>query len=73
MRAGINRHAATVEAHGLVVHADTTDAGVHEAVRTTRIHAALAAKGLAPSQHLADTAYMAPICSPRHASGTAST
>ena len=42
----------------LVVHADTTDAAVHEAVRTTPIHAALAAKGLAPSQHLADTAYM---------------
>ena len=42
----------------LVVHADTTDAAVHEAMRTMPIHAALAAKGLAPSQHLADTAYM---------------
>ena len=42
----------------LVIHADTTDAGAHEATRITPIHAALAAKGLAPSQHLADTAYM---------------
>jgi hypothetical protein len=42
----------------LAVHADTTDAGVHEAMRTMPIHAALAAKGLAPSEHLADTACM---------------
>lgn len=42
----------------LIVNADTTDAGVHEARRTAPIHAALAAKGLAPCQHLADAAYM---------------
>ena len=42
----------------LVVQADTTDAGVHEAMRVEAIHAALAAKGLAPSEHLADAAYM---------------
>jgi transposase len=42
----------------LVVHTDTTDAAVHEAMRTMPIHAALAAKGLAPSEHLADTACM---------------
>ena len=42
----------------LIVIADTSVAGVHEARRTTPIHAALTAKGLAPSQHLADAAYM---------------
>jgi transposase len=42
----------------LLVHVDTTDAGVHEAMRVEAIHTALAAKGLAPSEHLADAAYM---------------
>ncbi len=42
----------------LLVHADTTDTGVHEAMRVEAIHAALAAKGLAQSEHLADAAYM---------------
>ena len=38
----------------LVVHADTTPANVHEAMRTAPIQDALAAKGLAPSEHLVD-------------------
>ena len=42
----------------LVVHADTTPANVHEAERTGLIHDALAAKGLAPSDHLVDSAYV---------------
>jgi transposase len=42
----------------LVVHADTTPANVHEAMRTEPIHEALAAKGLAPSEHLADAGYI---------------
>jgi hypothetical protein len=42
----------------LVVHADTTPANVHEAMRTEPIHDALAAKGLAPSEHLADAGYI---------------
>jgi len=42
----------------LVVHADTTPANVHEAPRTAPIHAALATKGLAPSEHLVDSAYI---------------
>lgn len=42
----------------LIVHTDTTDAGVHEAMRVEAIHAVLAAKNLAPSEHLADAAYM---------------
>src|SRR5215210_85649 len=42
----------------LVVHADTTAANVHEAMRTALIHDALAAKGLAPSEHLVDSAYV---------------
>jgi transposase len=42
----------------LVVHADTTPANMHEAPRTAPIHAALAAKGLAPSEHLVDSAYV---------------
>jgi transposase len=42
----------------LVVHADTTPANVHEAMRTTLIHEALAAKGLAPSEHLVDAGYV---------------
>jgi transposase len=42
----------------LVVHADTTPANVHEAPRTAPIHEALAAGGLAPSEHLVDSAYV---------------
>ena len=42
----------------LVVHADTTPANVHEAQRTAPIHDALAAKDLAPSEHLVDSAYV---------------
>ena len=42
----------------LVVHADTTPANMHEAERTAAIHDALAAKGLAPSEHLVDSAYV---------------
>src|SRR3954453_12307764 len=41
-----------------VVHADTTPANVHEAMRTALIHDALATKGLAPSEHLVDSAYV---------------
>ena len=46
------------DAPRLVVHADTTPANVHEAMRVETIHAALATKGLAPAQSLADAAYM---------------
>jgi len=42
----------------LVVNTDTTPANVHEAPRTGPIHDALAAKGLAPSEHLVDSAYI---------------
>src|SRR5918998_5566182 len=42
----------------LVLHADTTPANVHEAPRTGPIHDALAAKGLAPAEHLVDSAYV---------------
>jgi transposase len=42
----------------LVVHADTVPANVHDALRTAPIHAALAGKGLAPSEHLVDSAYV---------------
>ncbi|MFL5283229.1 MAG: IS1182 family transposase [Rhodopila sp.] len=42
----------------LVVHTDTTPANVHEAMRTEPIHQALAAKDLAPSEHLADSGYI---------------
>ena len=42
----------------LVLHADTTPANVHEAPRTEPIHAALVAKGLSPSEHLVDSAYV---------------
>ncbi len=42
----------------LVLHADTTPANVHEAMRVEAIHAALGAKGLAPSEHLVDSAYV---------------
>ena len=42
----------------LVIHADTTPANMHEAERTATIHDALAAKSLAPSEHLVDSAYV---------------
>lgn len=42
----------------LVVHTDTTPANMHEAERTGLIHDALAAKSLAPSEHLVDSAYV---------------
>ena len=42
----------------LVVHADTTPANVNEAARTGLIHAALADKGLAPSEPLVASAYI---------------
>jgi hypothetical protein len=42
----------------LVIHIDTTPASVHEARRTGPIHAALARKGLTPSAHLVDAAYV---------------
>jgi len=43
----------------LVMHAETTDASVHEAMRVGSIHDALAGKGLAPAEHLVDAAYVA--------------
>ena len=46
------------DAPHLVVNADTAPANVHEAPRTAPIHDALAAKGLAPSEHLVDSAYV---------------
>src|SRR3712207_2384448 len=46
------------DAPHLIVNADTTQANVHEAPRTAPIHDALAAKGLAPSEHLVDSAYV---------------
>lgn len=42
----------------LIVHTDTTLANVHEAMRTEPIHDALATKGLASSEHLADAGYV---------------
>jgi len=42
----------------LVVNTDTTPANVHEAPRTGPIHDALVAKGLTPSEHLVDSAYV---------------
>jgi transposase len=42
----------------LLLHADTTPANIHEAMRTEPIHAALIAKGLAPAEHLVDAAYV---------------
>ncbi len=42
----------------LVVNTDTTPANMHEAERTAAIHDALAAGGLAPSEHLVDSAYV---------------
>jgi hypothetical protein len=47
-----------VGAPRLLLHADTTPATVHEAMRTEAIHAALAAKCLAPAEHLVDAAYV---------------
>ncbi len=41
----------------LVTHVDTTPAGRAEATQVEAIHAALAAKGLLPAEHLADGAY----------------
>ncbi len=46
------------DAPRLVLNADTTPANVHEAMRTEPIHAALAAKGLTPAEHLVDAAYV---------------
>jgi transposase len=46
------------DAPRLVINADTTPANVREAPRTAPIHDALAAKGLAPSEHLVDSAYV---------------
>lgn len=40
------------------MHAEATPANVHEAMRTEAIHDALAAKGLAPSEHLVDAGYV---------------
>ena len=45
----------------LVINADTTPANMHEAERTAAIHDALAAKGLAPSEHLVDSAYVSAV------------
>ena len=42
----------------LVTHVDTTPASAHEATRTAAIHDALAAKALAPAEHLVDGAYV---------------
>jgi transposase len=46
------------DAPHLITHVDTTPATSHEATRTDAIHAALAAKALAPAQHLVDAAYV---------------
>lgn len=42
----------------LVVHAEATAANVHETTRTGPIHDALAAKSVAPSEHLVDAGYV---------------
>lgn len=42
----------------LLTHVMTTTATVHEARCTASIHAALAAKGLPPGEHLVDAAYV---------------
>jgi transposase len=42
----------------LITHAMTTDASVNEVRCTAAIQRALAGKGLAPSEHLVDTAYV---------------
>ncbi len=46
------------DAPHLITHVDTTPATAHEATGTDAIHAALAAKALAPAQHLVDAAYV---------------
>jgi hypothetical protein len=46
------------DAPHLVVHTETTPANVHEAMRVASIHTVLAAKNLAPSEHLVDAAYV---------------
>ncbi len=46
------------DAPHLVLQADTTPANVHEAMRIEPIHAVLTGKGLAPSEHLVDAAYV---------------
>jgi transposase len=57
----------------LIVNADTTPANVHEAPRTAPIHDALAANGLAPSEHLVDPPTSARLSLSRRASAMAST
>jgi transposase len=42
----------------LLLHAETTPANVADAVRLSPIHDALVAKGLVPSEHLVDAAYI---------------
>jgi transposase len=42
----------------LITHVETTEATVHESQKTEAIHQALLEKGLAPSQHLVDSAYI---------------
>ena len=42
----------------LITHIETTDASVHEAQRTEAIHQALVDKGLPPSEHFVDSAYV---------------
>jgi hypothetical protein len=43
---------------GSTREAGVMPANVHEAMRVEAIHAALAAKGLVPSEHLVDSAYV---------------
>ncbi len=42
----------------LITHVETTDASVHEAQRTEAIHQSLLDKGLPPSEHFVDSAYV---------------
>ena len=42
----------------LITHVETTDASVHEAQRTEAIHQSLLSKGLPPSEHFVDSAYV---------------
>jgi transposase len=42
----------------LITHVETTEATVHESQRTEDIHQALVEKGLPPSEHLTDSAYI---------------
>lgn len=42
----------------LITHVETTDASVHEAQRTEAIHQSLIDKGLPPSEHFVDSAYV---------------